>query len=173
MSEIAEGLLFIVEDRHRDGTIKRHVGSGPERDWKFYPSVGYEQRCIAVVPAEAAARESAKLAELVEELKAENERLESLFQTTRGVGVHHSWVAKAQEATAAIERAEAAEARVREVLHGTSPARHDFLRVRARYIRELVAEGESLDEIVRVFAMDPGQVQLIAMSPPDTLGGKS
>lgn len=31
--------------------------------------------------------------------EAEVARLEALFQRTQGVGVHHSWVAKAQEAT--------------------------------------------------------------------------
>jgi len=42
--------------------------------------------------------------------------------------------------------------------------RADFLEIRRRHIREMVAEGDSFAEIARVLSMDPGQVQLISMT---------
>lgn len=47
--------------------------------------------------------------------------------------------------------------------------RADFLRVRAGYIRTLLAEGESFEEVCRTMAMDPMQVQLVAMSRTSSL----
>jgi len=44
-----------------------------------------------------------------------------------------------------------------------------WLRVRAEYIHEMAAEGRSFAEIARALSCDPGQAQLIAMTPLDTL----
>ena len=67
---------------------------------------------------------------------------------------------RAAEQALASARAMAGRAEQREL-----PARMTWLQARARYIHEMVAEGSSFEEIVRVFAMDPGQVQLISMTP--------
>jgi len=44
-----------------------------------------------------------------------------------------------------------------------------WLRVRAEYIHEMAAEGRQFAEIAQTLSCDPGQAQLIAMTPLDTL----
>lgn len=46
------------------------------------------------------------------------------------------------------------------------PARTQFLFARCVYVRELVREGESHEQIARALSCDPGQVALLAMTNP-------
>ena len=49
------------------------------------------------------------------------------------------------------------------------PARALWMHARCAYIHELLAEGDSLESIARTLSCDPGQVQLLGMTDPDSI----
>lgn len=49
------------------------------------------------------------------------------------------------------------------------PARVLWLYARCRYIQELAKEGETFEQIMQVLNCDPGQVQLLSMTDPESV----